>query len=131
MQDLIRILTQPLAIGMAGLLSAGLLLTNPIARAEDQSSGPSETQSIPDQKLDATAAAIGRMESIKKDYRYRIEMAPSSEKERIADEGKGALMKAVTDQGLSVDEFTSILTVAQNDPVVGKKIIQRIHPSDE
>ena len=37
-------------------------------------------------------------------------------------------MKAVTDRGLSVEEYTSILEVAGNDPDVRQKIIQRIHP---
>ena len=40
-------------------------------------------------------------------------------------------MKAVTDQGLSVQEYTSILVVAQNDPEVREKIVQRIRPSDK
>ena len=38
-------------------------------------------------------------------------------------------MKAITDQGLSVEEYTLILVVAQNDPVVREKILQRIGPS--
>jgi hypothetical protein len=39
-----------------------------------------------------------------------------------------ALAKAVTDQGLSVDEYDSILEVAQNDPDVREKNWQRIRP---
>jgi Domain of unknown function (DUF4168) len=34
--------------------------------------------------------------------------------------------KAVTDQGLSVEEYTTILKVAQNDPVVRGKLVQRM-----
>lgn len=40
-------------------------------------------------------------------------------------------MEAVTDQGLSVEEYTSILVVAQNDAEVREKILQRIRPSAE
>jgi len=40
-----------------------------------------------------------------------------------------ALAKAITDQGLSVEEYDSILEVAQNDPEVREKIRQRIRPS--
>jgi hypothetical protein len=46
----------------------------------------------------------------------------------IADEGNTALAKAITEQGLSLDEYSSILVVAQNDPVVREKILQRIKP---
>ena len=38
-------------------------------------------------------------------------------------------LKMVTDQGLSVEEYDSILEVAQNDPDVREKIRQRIRPS--
>ena len=44
-------------------------------------------------------------------------------------EANDALEKAVTDQGLSVEEYSSILEVAKNDPEVRGKIIQRIRPS--
>jgi hypothetical protein len=45
------------------------------------------------------------------------------------DEANKALVKAVTDQGLSVEEYTSIMVVAQNDPAVRQKIVQRMKPS--
>jgi hypothetical protein len=45
------------------------------------------------------------------------------------DEAVNAIEKAVTDQGLSVEEYDSILKVAQNDPEVRDKIRQRIRPS--
>ena len=52
--------------------------------------------------------------------------APTSDKKRIAAEAFSAFQKAVTDQGLSLDEYISILEVAQNDPEVGDKIRQRL-----
>jgi hypothetical protein len=55
--------------------------------------------------------------------------AAPSDKERIANEAINALAKAVTDQGLSLEEYDSILEVAQNDPEVREKIRQRIRPS--
>ena len=42
-----------------------------------------------------------------------------------------AMSKAVTEEGLSVEEYDSILEVAQNDPGVREKIRQRIRPSDQ
>jgi hypothetical protein len=59
----------------------------------------------------------------------RIEAAAPSDKQNIADEAKNALVKAINNQGLSVEEYNSILVVAQNDPVVRQKILQRIRPS--
>jgi len=104
-------------------------------RPRSKRSGPIASRSllaaadISDQKLDAAAAAIERVASLKQDYQQRIDAAAPSDKERIANEAINALAKAITDQGLSVGEYDSILEVAQNDPEVREKIRQRIHPS--
>ena len=47
-------------------------------------------------------------------------------KNRASNEGGQALTKAVTDQGLSVEEYTEILRMAQNNPAVREKILMRI-----
>jgi predicted TIM-barrel fold metal-dependent hydrolase len=113
----------------AALLMAGLVCV-PAANAQVQSPGLSDPASnIPDQKLDAAAAAIEQVATLKLDYQQRIAAAAPADKERILNEAVNALAKAVTDQGLSVEEYDSILNVAQNDPDVREKIRQRIRPS--
>jgi hypothetical protein len=87
--------------------------------------------SIPDQKLDAAAAAIQRVAILERAYLQQFEAASPDEQPRIANEASDAIEKAVTDQGLSVEEYTTILEVAQNDPQVRDKIIKRIQtPAD-
>ena len=108
----------------------------PTVNAQNQSepSGPSPTTpgpsnpsaSIPDNKLDAVAAAMKSVSMVKEDYGRRIAQAPDSDKSRLGDEGEQALTKAVTDQGLSVGEYSEILQVAQNNPAVRQKILQRL-----
>jgi anti-sigma regulatory factor (Ser/Thr protein kinase) len=115
------------------LIAAGLLFV-PAANAQVQSPSPglsNQSPDIPDQKLDAAAAAIKRVASLKRDYQQRIAAAAPADKEGILNEAVHALAKAVTDQGLSVEEYDSILEVAQNDPGVREKIRQRIRPSAE
>ena len=105
------------------------------AQTQSEPSKPSPTTpspsspsvaSIPDNKLDAAAAAAKTVSMIKQDYAQRIAQASESDKSRLADEGTQALTKAVTDQGLSVGEYTAIMQVAQNDPAVREKILQRL-----
>lgn len=86
----------------------------------------SPSANIPDNKLDAAAAAMKSVSMVKEDYGRRIAQAPDSEKSRLANEGGQALTKAVTDQGLSVAEYSEILQIAQNNPAVREKILQRI-----
>ena len=97
------------------------------SRPSPTTPGPSSpSASIPDNKLDAAAAAMKSVSTVKEDYGRRIAQAPDSEKSRLANEGGQALTKAVTDQGLSVAEYTEILQVAQNNPAIREKILQRI-----
>lgn len=70
---------------------------------------PSSADRFSDKKLDAAAAALQRIASLRQDFRDQI-------------------TKAVTDQGLSVDEYAEIIDTAQNDADVRQKILQRIRP---
>jgi hypothetical protein len=127
MRQSMQLLMRPLA---AAMLTAAWLVSVPAANAQAQLPSPSDqTPNIPDQKLDAAAAALKQVASVKENYQQRFEAAAPSDRERIADEANNALVKVVTDQGLSVEEYTSILVVAQNDPAVREKILQRIRPS--
>src|SRR5262245_3933160 len=121
------------------LIAAGLLLVpaanaevqSPSAGSTDQPSNIPDQSNIADQKIDAAAAAIQRVARIKQNYKQRTAAAAPADKERILNEAVGALEKAVTDQGLSVEEYDSILQVAQNDPKVFEKIRQRLRaPAD-
>jgi hypothetical protein len=91
---------------------------------------PNQKQDISDQKLDAAAAAIKKLATVREDYEQRIQAAQPNDKERLAEEAKGALAKAITDQGLSLPEYTQILVIARNDPAIQDKIIQRLGPAD-
>ena len=116
-------------------LTAAGLLVMPAAQAQQQSpSGPSVTTPsppttptiIPDKKLDAAAAAVKKVTVIKNNYDQQLAQAPVAEKGRLQGEAGDAMAKAVTDQGLSIEEYTTILTAAQKDPAVRDKLLQRM-----
>jgi hypothetical protein len=124
-------------------LTAGALLLAPAAKAQMnppqarpqaqspqtpslQTPSPLPSAPISDEKLNAAAAAIGQVATIRQSYESKIAAAPPSDKQRLAKEANDALLKAVTDQGLSVDEYNSIIRTAQNDPTVREKLTQRI-----
>jgi predicted ATPase with chaperone activity len=103
-----------------------------VSNANAQAPSPSPSSpaaTITEQKLDATAAALERVIGLQKTYEQRLAQAEQADKERIVAEANDALTKAVADQGLSVEEYSSILEVAQNDPDVREKLLQRIRPS--
>lgn len=118
----------------AAILTAGAFLCIPAVDALAQApAGPSaSTPDLSDQKLNATAAALERVVSLQKDYRQRVAEAEApADKERIVAEANSELAKAITEQGISVEEYTSILDAAKGDPEVRGKILQRIRPADK
>jgi hypothetical protein len=116
------------SLTIATLAMAGFA-TVPMSNAYAQSQSPGigePMKEVSDQKLDQAAAAIKQVVTVKEDYQQRIEAAAPTDRERLADEGKAALEKAVTDQGLSLTEYSSILVIAQSDPEVKEKFLQRL-----
>jgi hypothetical protein len=92
---------------------------------------PSPPAPISDEKLNAAAAAIGQVATIQQSYESKIAAAPPSDKQRLTNEANDAMVKAVADQGLSVDEYNSIISTAQNDPAVREKLTQRMRRSGQ
>ena len=123
--------TRSLAVA---ILTAGCYLSVPTVNvlAQAPSPGPSiSARDLSDQKLSAVAAALQRVASLRNDYRQRIaKMEAPAEKERIVAEANKELAKAVTEQGLSIDEYTSILVAARVNPEVRDKLSQHVRPSD-
>ena len=127
-----RVFTRSLA---AAILTAGCYLSiHPVnVLAQSPPPGPSiSARDLSDQKLNAVAAALERVASLRNDYRQRIAKAEApAEKERIVAEANKELTKVVTEQGLSVDEYTSILDAARDNPEIRDKLFQHVRPSDK
>jgi hypothetical protein len=115
-----------IAIGLG--LSSMALSSMAMAQAPAPAQGQPQAQQsdIPDQKLDQAAAALEKVSNLKRDYEQKMSAAPAAEQEKIASEANTELTKAVTDQGLSVEEYNTIIQVAQNDPQVRQKILSRV-----
>ena len=92
--------------------------------------GAQPSPAISEQKLDQAAAALQRVAKLQQQYREKLAATPgASEQQQIIAQADAELTKAVTDQGLSVEEYAAIIQVAQNDPGVRGKLLQRIDPA--
>lgn len=115
-------------------LAAALMTTVALPEAvmaQSRSGAPttnmqSDGASLSDAKLDAAATAIMRVNTLSKDYQARLNEASPDDRVRIADEADAALEKAVADSGLSVEEYNEIVDIAQNDPDVQARILERL-----
>jgi hypothetical protein len=113
----------------AAVLAAAWQISGPVAIAQDQSAAPSDqsttgvappSQNIPDEKLDKAAAALQRVAKLQDDFQQQME--------RLAEQAREAAAKAVSEQGLSVEEYSQILETAQKDPDLRAKLLQRVNP---
>lgn len=121
MRSFTRLFTATMLI--APWILAGLPASAQAPSAPQQQATPSD---IPDQKLDAAATVLARVASIQQDYEKRVTTASASDKKRLTQEANVAMMKAVTDQGMSVDEYNGIIDTAQKVPAVRQKLQQRL-----
>lgn len=112
------------------LAAVGLLVALPAGAQNQPADTPAEdtpAANISDQKLDATAAAVKKISAIATTYEQKIAEAPNADdKERISNEAGDAVAKAVSSEGLSLEEYKTIMTVARLDPVVREKLLQRL-----
>ena len=85
---------------------------------------PSAT--ISDQKLKEAATAIPQVEGIRQNYQQQLAEAPAGDKQRIQNQAGDEMKKAISDQGLSIPEYNSILQTAQQDPEIRARLIQQM-----
>ena len=122
-------------VGLLPLPAANAQMNPPQASPQAQSPQSQVPQTQPpsapisDEKLNAAAAAIRQVTTIHQSYESKIAAAAPSDKQRLTIEANDAMAKAVTDQGLSVDEYNSIISAAHNDPAVREKLTQRMRRS--
>jgi hypothetical protein len=126
----------PLLPAIAAAATAALFFLSP-ASAQTPAPSPAQPQQaapgvpnqkpIPDEKITAAASAMQHVASLRQNYQQQLAAAPPDQQQRIAGEGTEALAKAVTDQGLSIDEYNAILTAAQTDPKVRDQLLQHMH----
>jgi uncharacterized protein DUF4168 len=118
-----------ISVAVAVLCTGWMIFPVQPAAAQAQPPTPQarpSTSNISDQKLDQTAAAIQNVQRVRADYQQKLSAAAPNDQNKIMSEANAALEKAVTDQGLSVDEYQSIIQVAQNDPNVHQRLAQRL-----
>lgn len=107
------------------LAAIGLFIALPAGAQNQPADSPAAT--ISEQKLDATAAAVKKISVIATAYEQKMADAPNADdKERISNEAGDAVAKAVSSEGLSLDEYKTIMTVARMDPTVREKLLKRL-----
>ncbi|MCZ4092928.1 DUF4168 domain-containing protein [Sinorhizobium psoraleae] len=86
---------------------------------------------VSDQKIEAFAVAYLQVDKVRQEYSAKIEATPDeAAKQKLQTEASQQMVQAVeASPDISVEEYTSILTAAQNDPALAKKVQEKIQTS--
>lgn len=116
-----------LVVGLSPITIPPAAPVNPEPAPEPNSTGDQSkrAQNIPEDKLNAAGAALAAVSRVRNEYQQRIARARPNDKKRLIDQGDNAMQKAITDKGLSIDEYKAILDMAQNDPDLQATLIER------
>lgn len=128
-----RMKFSPLAVAAAAVtllspLAAGAQ-TQPPPSTAAPATAPAAKTAVSDQQITQAAVAMQKVMTIRQSYNQKLTQAKPEDRGRIADESQTEMQKAVTDSGLSVEQYNSILQLAQNDPNVREKLMSRLPQS--
>ncbi|MFD2342899.1 DUF4168 domain-containing protein [Sinorhizobium terangae] len=133
-------ITRYKAVAMLTAAVFGMMTYSPafaleMAQAQQTQPTPGQPDSggaaVSDQKIEAFAVAYLQVDKVRQEYSAKIEATPDqAAKEKLKNEASQQMVQAVeASQGISVEEYTSILTAAQNDPALAKKVQEKIQSS--
>ncbi len=86
-------------------------------------SGPSGT-SVSPTLVNKTGSALGQVSAIRQSFAPRVAAAKSDdEKNALQQQAMDQAVKAINDQGLSVDQYNEVIRLAQNDQQLQQQLV--------
>ncbi|MDC9833818.1 DUF4168 domain-containing protein [Rhizobium binxianense] len=98
------------------------------APMQGQSGGNGAAAPVSDQKIEAFAVAYLQVDKVRQEYSAKIGATKDeAAKQKLQQEAKKQMVDTVeASNGISVEEYSSILTAAQSDPALAKKVLEKI-----
>ncbi|SCB61907.1 protein of unknown function [Rhizobium aethiopicum] len=98
------------------------------APMQGQSGGSGAAAPVSDQKLEAFAVAYVQVDKVRQQYSAKIDATQDqAAKQKLQDEAQKQMVETVqSSPDISVEEYSSILTAAQSDPALAKKVLEKI-----
>ncbi|WFU13074.1 DUF4168 domain-containing protein (plasmid) [Rhizobium sp. CB3090] len=119
-----------LTVAVLGLifLSNPALAQQAAQPAQAQPNGNGVAAAISDEKIEAFTVAYLQVDKIRQEYATKIEAAADeTAKQELRSEARKQMIQAVqTSPNISVDEYNAILAAAQKDPVLVKKVQEKL-----
>jgi hypothetical protein len=118
---------------MGGMTAASFFAATAMCPVASQPSPPQNgtaagdtlSATIPDETVAKAGAALKQVLEIKSVTSPRIEAAPApDERVRFSKQVIDAAAKAIIDQGLTIDQYNTLMKMAQRDPDLRKRLLK-------
>jgi GTP1/Obg family GTP-binding protein len=113
----------------AGVVPAAMLATAMAlpAAAQQLSGAPSGAVSganMSDATVKKVGAALRQVAQVEQTYSQRLQSANTPEqKQDISKQASGAAVTAITQQGLTIDQYNQVIQAAQSDPALKQRVL--------
>jgi hypothetical protein len=118
-------------IGAIAVAFLGTVAIVPVAAQQppqpesNATSGTTPNATVPDETVARTGAALKLVTEIKKVYMPKVEAAPTpDERARLSNQATDAARKAISDQGLTIDQYNNVMELAQADAAMRERLIK-------
>jgi len=118
-------------IGAAAATLLTMTAIVPVAARPFAMSGTDSGATISDETIAKAGAAFKRVSEISGAYSPRLAAAPTpDERVHLISEELVAATTAVSDQGLTVDQYNNVMETAQSDPGVKERLLRATNGID-
>jgi len=92
--------------------------------------GPQPGDRLPDELVSRVAAAAGKVAQIEHAYSAQVEATSRPEaRNALATQARLEAEQALDDQGLSIDDYNAVLTAAENDKDLERRLVDAVRES--
>ena len=85
---------------------------------------------IPDQTIGKAGAALHDVAKLQQKYQGQMDSASPEQKKGLSEQANAEAVQAIQSHGLSVQEYTSVVRTAQNNPQVRQRLLEAAKQPD-
>jgi len=114
-----------------------LLITAALPAAAQQPGTPrsptvsSQQGQMSDAMVSKVGTALRHVATIRQQYSQRAQGADSQQQQALSDQAKNEMVKAIGDQGLSVQQYQQAIQMAQNDETLKRRLLSVAEAGDK
>lgn len=109
------------ALTLAPALAFGQSGQAPLSAPSAQS--PASAAAIPDDTINKTGAALHDVARVNQKYLGEMQSAPPAQRQTLSAQANAEAVQAIRSHGLSVEQYSSVLHTAQNDPQLRQRLL--------